>query len=40
MELILISKSKLKIMLDALDMKKYRIETDTVTAMRRGFRPV
>ena len=40
MELILISKSKLKIMLSADDMKTYNIECDGDTAFRRGFRPV
>jgi len=40
MELILISNSKLKIMLSAEDMKKYNIECDGNTAMKRGFKPV
>ncbi len=40
MELILISNSKLKIMLSAEDMKKYNIECDGETALRRGFKPV
>ena len=40
MELILISKSKLKIMLSADDMKTYNIECDGESAFRRGFRPV
>ena len=40
MELILISNSKLKIMLSAEDMKKYNIECDGASALRRGFKPV
>ncbi len=40
MELILISNSKLKIMLSAEDMKMYNIECDGETALRRGFKPV
>lgn len=40
MELILISNSKLKIMLSAEDMKTYNIECDGDTALRRGFKPV
>ncbi len=40
MELILISNSKLKIMLSAEDMKKYNIECDGESALRRGFKPV
>ena len=40
MELILISNSKLKIMLSAEDMKKYNIECDGTSALRQGFRPV
>lgn len=40
MELILISNSKLKIMLSAEDMKRYNIECDGETALRRGFKPV
>ena len=40
MELILISNSKLKIMLSAEDMKKYNIECDGGSALRQGFKPV
>ena len=40
MELILISNSKLKIMLSAEDMKKYNIECDGGCALRQGFKPV
>ncbi len=40
MELILISNSKLKIMLSAEDMKKYNIECDGESALRHGFKPV
>ena len=40
MELILISKSKLKIMMSAEDMKTYNIECDGENAFGRGFRPV
>ncbi len=40
MELILISSSKLKIMLSAEDMKEYNIECDGESALRRGFAPV
>lgn len=40
MELILISNSKLKIMLSAEDMKKYNIKCDGECALRRGFAPV
>ncbi|MGM9643264.1 MAG: adaptor protein MecA [Eubacteriales bacterium] len=40
MELILISNSKLKIMLSAEDMKKYNIDSDGECALRRGFAPV
>ena len=40
MELILISNSKLKIMLSAEDMKKYNIECDGESALKRGFKPV
>ncbi len=40
MELILISNSKLKIMLSAEDMKEYNIKCDGESAMRRGFAPV
>lgn len=40
MELILISNSKLKIMLSAEDMKKYNIECDGGCALRHGFKPV
>lgn len=40
MELIVISNSKLKIMLSAEDMKKYNIECDGASALRCGFRPV
>ena len=40
MELILISNSKLKIMLSAEDMKEYNIECDGASALRRGFKPV
>lgn len=40
MELILISNSKLKIMLSAEDMKRYDIECEGEVALRRGFKPV
>ncbi len=40
MELILISNSKLKIMLSAEDMKMYNIECDGESTLHRGFRPV
>ena len=40
MELILISNSKLKIMLTAEDMKKYNIDCEGDVTLRRGFRPV
>ncbi len=40
MELILISNSKLKIMLSAEDMKEYNIECDGESALKRGFKPV
>ncbi len=40
MELILISNSKLKIMLSAEDMKLYNIECDGESALHRGFKPV
>ncbi len=40
MELILISNSKLKIMLSAEDMKEYNIECNGECALRRGFAPV
>lgn len=40
MELILISSSKLKIMLSEEDMKKYNIECEGGCALRRGLAPV